>query len=70
MDVEEFIIKTLGELSRAKSNGKKYYYIFNETLSPNDVPLIKTRLTEAGFHDMIVTQCKTCGNKFDIIFTL
>jgi hypothetical protein len=70
MTSEEFIIKTLGELCRAKSNGKKYYYIFNETLSPNDVPLIKMRLTEAGFCDMIITQCKTCGNKFDLIFTL
>jgi hypothetical protein len=70
MIVEEFISKTINELNRAKQNGKKYYYIFNETLDPNDIDIIKMGLTNAGFGDTIITQCRTCGNKFDMIFTL
>lgn len=70
MTSEEFIIKLTGELTRAKANGKKYYYVFNEILDPNQIGIIKQGLTKAGFCDIIFTQCKTCGNKFDIIFTL
>jgi hypothetical protein len=70
MTGEEFATKLIGELDRSKENGKKYYYVFNETLDPNDIPLIKMILTKAGFCDIIITQCKTCGNKFDLIFTL